>query len=643
MINGFIRVAAAVPRVNVADVEANVDNIIKMATELDSKGVELAVMPEMCITGYTCGDLLESHTLLDAARNGLERIVQASYSWKLDLVVGLPLSYGTDLRNCAVAIGQGQIKLIVAKEYIPTYGEFYERRWWAPAPPGMPRVFTCAAGVKVGIEICEELWVPQPPSGRAVLEGAQVILNLSASDDSAGKYEYLRRLVRGQSARCHCAYVYASAGYGESTSDVVFDSKLIITERGDLLACNRRWDENDRMAIADVDIAAIDYDRHHTGTFGESAARAGLSPLTPSTLPLATTDFEKRLDYRHVAPLPFVPSDPAELKEECWEVTAIQTAGLCCRLDFIKCSKVVIGISGGLDSTLALLIAVNAFDRLGLDRKGIIGVTMPGFGTSDRTHSNACGLMEQLGVTMREISIAAAVTQHFSDIGHDPAVHDVTYENAQARERTQILMDLANQENGIVLGTGDLSELALGWATYNGDQMSMYGLNAGVPKTLVRRIVSWFADKAEEEGRASEAATLRDIVNTPVSPELLPTSKDGNIAQKTEDLVGPYELHDFFLYYTLRFGFSPARIYWLARQAFAGTELGHDKVILHWLYVFVKRFFSQQFKRSCMPDGPKVCTVSLSPRGDWRMPSDASSRLWRQSVERIARQRGVEL
>lgn len=643
MINGFIRVAAAVPRVNVADVKTNVDNIIRMASELDSKGVELAVMPEMCITAYTCGDLLESHTLLEAARAGLERIVEASRQWKLDLVVGLPLSYGTDLRNCAVAIGQGQIKLIVAKEYVPTYGEFYERRWWAPAPPDMPRVFTCAAGVKVGIEICEELWVPTPPSGRCVLEGAQVILNLSASDDSAGKYDYLRRLVRGQSARCHCAYVYASAGYGESTGDVVFDSKLIIAERGDLLAGNRRWDDTDRMAIADVDIAAIDYDRHHTGTFGDCAARAGLSPRVPSTLNLATTDFEKRLDYRKIEQLPFVPSDPAELDERCWEVTSIQTAGLCRRLDFIHCRKVVIGISGGLDSTLALLIAVQTFDRLGLDRSGIIGVTMPGFGTSGRTRSNAQMLMESLGVTIREIPIGPAVLQHFHDIGHDPDKHDVVYENAQARERTQILMDLANEENAIVLGTGDLSELALGWATYNGDQMSMYGINAGVPKTLIRSIVGWYADKAEAEGRIEEARTLRDIVATPVSPELLPADASGSIAQKTEDLVGPYELHDFFLHYTLRYGFSPARIYWLARQAFDGTPLGDDKVLIHWLHVFVKRFFAMQFKRSCMPDGPKVGNVSLSPRGDWRMPSDASATLWRQGVERIARQRGVTL
>lgn len=643
MINGFIRVAAAVPRVNVADVWTNVDNIIAMAGDLDSKGVELAVMPEMCITGYTCGDLLESHTLLEAARAGLQRIIEASSQWKLDLVVGLPMSFGTDIRNCAVALGQGQLKLIVGKEYMPTYGEFYERRWWAPAPSGMPRVFTCAAGVKVGIEICEELWVPQPPSGRAVLEGAQVILNLSASDDSAGKYDYLRRLVRGQSARCHCAYVYASAGYGESTSDVVFDSKLIVAERGDLLACNRRWDASERMVIADVDIAAIDYDRHHTGTFGDSAARANLSPREPSTLSLATTDFERRLKYRVIEPMPFVPSDTAELDERCWEVTSIQTAGLCRRLDFIHCKKIVIGISGGLDSTLALLIAVNAFDKLGYDRKGIIGVTMPGFGTSTRTRTNAHALMEQLGVTILEIPIADAVTQHFEDIGHDPAVHDTTYENSQARERTQILMDLANKENAIVLGTGDLSELALGWATYNGDQMSMYGINAGVPKTLVRYIVSWFADKAEAAGRPEEATTLRDIVGTPVSPELLPAAEDGTIAQKTEDLVGPYELHDFFLYYTLRFGFSPARIYWLAKQAFADSPLGEDKMIIKWLYVFVKRFFSQQFKRSCMPDGPKVANISLSPRGDWRMPSDASSRLWREGVERIARRRGVEL
>lgn len=633
MTNGFLRVAAAVPPVSPADVAANTEGIIALAGELDTKSVELAVMPEMCVTGYTCADLFHSSTLIAAAADGLRRIAEASRNWKLTLVVGVPVSTGTSLLNCAAVVASGEVRMMVAKQFLPTYNEFYERRWWSPGPDGQPRTFECAGAV-VGVEICEELWTPQPPSGRAALAGAHVIVNLSASDDLIGKYDYLRGLVAQQSARCLCAYAYASAGYGESSTDLVYSGKALIAERGTMLAENDRWNPESRYVIADIDIEAIERDRIHTTSFADSAVAAGVTP-TASTLSDRHSDPMWLPEYRSIDPHPFVPPRADDRNSRCTEIVNIQTAGLARRLDAIHCRSLTVGISGGLDSTLALLVAARAFDRLNLPRTGIIGVTMPGFGTTGRTYDNALSLMRGLGVTIREVPIAEAVNLHFRDIGHDPAIHDITYENSQARERTQILMDIANQTGGIVLGTGDLSELALGWATYNGDHMSMYGINCGVPKTLVRYLVEWFADRHRDAGNTVVADTLADIVDTPVSPELLPPDADGNIAQKTEDTVGPYTLHDFFLYYTLRFGFSPTRIYQLAQVAFRGTPYGDRALILKWLKVFFRRFFTQQFKRSCLPDGPKVGSVCLSPRGDWRMPSDASAALWLAEIDRL--------
>lgn len=632
MINGFLRVAAAVPPVNVADVKANVNAIISMASELDRLGVELCVMPEMCVTAYTCGDLFHSRTLLDSALKGVEAIAEASRQWNLDLVVGAPLEVDGVLRNCAIAIGEGKVKLVVGKHFLPNYNEFYERRWFAPAPADQPRIFE-SHGVKVGIEICEELWAVEPPSGAMSLRGAQVIVNLSASDDLIGKYDYLRSLITGQSGRCLCGYAYASAGFGESTTDLVFTPKAMIAECGTMIAENNRWQFDSRTAIADIDIEAIARDRIHNTTFAASQEDLPGRPTQqiPATPPTGITDTDILPEYRKVNPRPFVPDTNDALNERCNEIIDIQTAGLVRRLGFIHAKSLTVGISGGLDSTLALLVAHRAFTHLGLDPKGIIGVTMPGFGTTTRTRSNATKLMERLGVTIREIPIGAAVNQHFKDIGHDPEVRDITYENSQARMRTMILMDVANQTGGIVLGTGDLSELALGWATYNGDHMSMYGVNAGVPKTLVRHLVNWFATTATDHELAT---TLTDIVATPVSPELLPPSADGTIAQITEDNVGPYELHDFFLYQTLRYGFSPERIFILARKAFS-PEAYPSGVIAKWLDTFFRRFFSQQFKRSCLPDGPKVGSVCLSPRGDWRMPSDASSAEWLAATTRL--------
>ena len=635
MKSGFLRVAAVAPRVNVADVPFNLEQTLAALEHLESEGVELAVFPECGLTGYTCGDLFHSRPLLDAARGALRQLIDRSRSLRIHFIVGLPVEAGGALYNCAALVADGHVTL-TAKSYVPNYNEFYERRWWAPCPtdgsvaacsefgPVRAGVVTDCHGARVGVEICEDLWVPAPPSAKMAMEGAEVICNLSASDDLIGKYAYLRTLVTQQSARCICAYVYAGAGYGESSTDLVFDGKAMIAENGAMLEAAPRWQSEGSMVIADVDIEALRRDRMHMTTFADCARNSGAAPAPA----LATADDsgESDLRYRRVNPRPFVPADDSAIDERCDEIVNIQTAGLARRLDFIRCRSLTVGISGGLDSTLALLVAVRAFDRLGLDRKGIIGVTMPGFGTTGRTHSNAVRLMELLGVSIREISIVPAVNQHFADIGHDPKVHDVTYENSQARQRTLLLMDIANQTGGIVLGTGDLSELALGWATYNGDHMSMYGVNGGVPKTLVRYLVRWFAMQAEGDGELRRV--LLDILDTPVSPELLPASADDTIAQRTEDLVGPYDLHDFFLYYTLRYGFSPERIMLLARKAFAGSEFTED-VIQHWLNTFCRRFFSQQFKRSCLPDGPKVGSVCLSPRGDWRMPSDASSVLWR--------------
>ncbi len=634
MRDGFLRVAAASPAVRVADVEANIDNILTVCKAAADDGAAMVVLPELCITGYTCGDLFHNATLLEAAARGLERLVN-ELDERLGLVfAGMPVMCDNTLYNCAVAVSRGCVYGAIPKTYLPAYNEFYEKRWFAPAPDSprdvvigqyettmWARMIFDLEGVRVGAELCEDLWAPLPPSTELSLAGAELMVNLSASDDVIGKYAYLRDLVAQQSARCLGAYVYASAGFGESSTDLVFDAKLFIAENGRMLAENKRWTRGDQHVTADIDIEAVRRDRMHLRTFADCAARHRASGcIIKCVAHPAPADGL----IRYVDAHPFVPSDAAHLSDRCEEILHIQTSGLCQRLAATHCRSLVIGISGGLDSTLALLVAVRAFDSMQIPRTGIVAVTMPGFGTTGRTYNNAMGLMRALGVTIREISIVPAVTQHFSDIGHDPAVHDVTYENSQARERTQLLMDIANQCGGMVLGTGDLSELALGWATYNGDHMSMYGVNSGVPKTLVQHLVRYTA--LAEACEADVSAYLLDIVDTPISPELIPADEHGNIKQKTEDLVGPYELHDFYLYYMLRYGFGPRRIYLLARKAFG--EAYSDDTIKHWLRTFFRRFFAQQFKRSCLPDGPKVGSVTLSPRGDWRMPSDASAALW---------------
>lgn len=636
MREGFYRVAAVIPAVQPADVNSNVLSIISMIDKLKGQHVDIAVFPEMCVTGYTCADLFHNSTLLEAVEPAIREIANATEADDVPaVVVGAPLIVNSVLYNCGIVI-KGKVLAIVPKTYIPNYNEFYEKRWWVSAPDSQEMISFCGQdnvafgtktmirinGVNVGVEICEDLWTPIPPSSYSTIAGAEVIVNLSASDDLIGKYSYLKNLVAQQSARCICGYVYASAGYGESSTDLVFDGKAIIAENGSILDVNERWKHSPQITICDIDIEALRRDRLHIGSFAD-CHRNNMQEYTVVTCDFAHSDNAEFPLLRTVNPMPFVPASDSRLRERCEEIVNIQVAGLCRRLEFTHCHNLVVGISGGLDSTLALLVAVRSFDRLGIDRKGICGVTMPGFGTTGRTHRNAVELMEALGVSTREISIVPAVNQHFADIGHDPENHDVTYENSQARERTQLLMDIANQLGGMVLGTGDLSELALGWATYNGDHMSMYGINAGIPKTLVRHLTRYFADNVVDE-RCRK--TLLDIIDTPISPELIPAAADGTIKQKTEDLVGPYELHDFFLYYTLRFGFSPKRIFILALNAFDGKYQREN--IKHWLTVFFRRFFAQQFKRSCLPDGPKVGSVCLSPRGDWRMPSDASSALW---------------
>lgn len=646
MQNGFLRVAAAVPKVALADCFANANAIVSLSTEIfSSERARLIVFPEMSMTGYTCGDLFHSSLTLDNVNEAIVRVAAETAGLPCMIIVGAPiLADDGMLYNCGVVIAAGKILGAVPKSYLPNYNEFYEKRWWRSGI-GVETTFSLDGGddvfplcrntlfdldgVKIGIEICEDLWTAIPPSSHHALAGAEVLVNLSASDDLIGKYDYLMGLIKQQSARSLAAYIYSGAGMGESSTDLVFDGKAVIAENGGILKQNDRWADGPQYVVADVDILAIRRDRLHIGSFGDCAAseNRGNYKIIPVTLrELPPYDGIKR----HLSKRPFVPDNEIHVDERCTEIINIQVAGLAQRLRATRCQSLVVGISGGLDSTLALLVAVKAFDKLGLDRKGITGVTMPGFGTTGRTHQNAVTLMESLGVSVREISIVAAVNQHFADIGHDASVHDVTYENSQARERTQLLMDIANQTGGMVLGTGDLSELALGWATYNGDHMSMYGVNSGVPKTLVRYLVKWFADRAVDD---RQRQSLMDIIDTPISPELIPADSNGEITQKTEDLVGPYELHDFFLYYVLRYGFSPRRIYLLACNAF---ERDYDKeTIKHWLRVFFRRFFSQQFKRSCMPDGPKVGSVCLSPRGDWRMPSDASSSMWLAEIDEL--------
>lgn len=620
--------AAAVPRVEVADCRANADHIIGLARTMAADGVRLAVFPELSVTAYTCGDLFLQPTLIDSAFEQMHRIARETADLPTVLVVGMPLMIAGALRNCGVVISSGEVKGVQTKEYLPNYGEFYEKRWFRHDARAQHNLFV-VDGVRFGVEICEDLWAPIPVSTHQALAGAEIIVNLSASNDLVGKRAKVHELVTHQSTALRCAYLYSASGYGESTTDLVFDGKAIIAELGRTLADSPRWRREAYYESADVDVQLIRSERVVNSSFTDCRVREDGPELwkyidvTPAAPVPATRELR-----RHIDPMPFVPSDPAALESQCVETANIQSLGLAKRLEITCCRNLVIGISGGLDSTLALLVACRTFDMLGLPRTGIHAVTMPGFGTSGRTKSNAMKLMEALGVTIREIPIARAVEQHFADIHHDPALRDVTYENAQARMRTLILMDLANEVGGLVLGTGDLSELALGWATYNGDQMSMYGINAGVPKTAIRPQVAWYASLWPEL-----SATLADIIDTPVSPELLPADANGTIAQKTEDLVGPYELHDFFLYQLLAMRRKPSVIFLLATIAFDG-KFGRD-VIKHWLRTFIRRFFAQQFKRSCMPDGPKVGSVCLSPRGDWRAPSDAEANLWLEDIKNL--------
>ena len=634
---GFLRVAAASPRVWLANPAKNAAEIIRMAGEAAGSGTSVLVFPELCVTGYSCADLFAQERLLTAAEEAVAQVLKATKGLKLLLAIGAPVRFDGRLYNCALLLKEGKLLGIVPKTYLPNAAEFYEMRWFQSGDKLAQPVEAEYAGQKaligirqlfrlghatVGVEICQDLWVPLPPCTWAALAGAQVILNLSASNEALCKQDYRRMLVSSTSARLNAIYVYSSCGYGESTQDLVWGSSSIICENGAVLAENQRFGRESSVITADADVARLENVRARNVNFRETLAEVPAFVKVPAGEP-AATDFEKEL-LKKVDPHPFVPSgNPEELSARCREILDIQTLGLCTRLEHIGCRTAVIGISGGLDSTLALLVTARAFDRLGWERSRIIGITMPGFGTSGRTKSNADVLMEKLGITRREISIVAAATQHLKDIEHPLDKTDTTYENAQARERTQILMDVAGQEGGIVIGTGDLSELALGWCTYNGDHMSMYGVNASIPKTLVRTLVSW----AAKEHFADASDVLNDIVDTPISPELLPTDKDGTIAQVTEDLVGPYELHDFFLYQVMRWGFEPEKVLFLAKKAFAGSY--SEAEIKKWLDTFYRRFFSQQFKRSCMPDGPKVGSVSLSPRGDWRMPSDVSSELWR--------------
>ena len=633
---GFVKVAAAVPAVKVADVDYNVQQIESIIAQAEGRGVEVIVFPELCITGYTCQDLFKEQLLLDRAESAV--ITLLDFTRKLDIIsiVGLPVIISGLLYNCAAVIQSGQLLGIIPKTYLPNYAEFYEKRWFASAQDlnptvfyfagtsvsvsAEPKLFVTTYGMKFGVEICEDVWAPIPPSNNLALSGADIIFNLSASNELIGKHAYLKSLLAQQSARTISGYVYASSGFGESTQDLVYGGNAMIFENGHLLVEGDRFSFSPQIQQCQIDIEKLRVERRQNTTFIN--AQRSSHALEIACKPVQERDFELQ---RTIDPHPFIPKNE-DMQSACEEILNIQVAGLAKRLYHINAQKAVIGISGGLDSTLALLVTVKAFDKLDLNRKGIIGITMPGFGTTDRTHNNAVKLMNTLGVTIREISIAKAVTQHFEDIGHDMKHHDITYENSQARERTQILMDVANQENAIVIGTGDLSELALGWATYNGDHMSMYGVNAGVPKTLIRYLVTYVSREMATE-------TLLDIVDTPISPELIPADEKGNIKQKTEDLVGPYELHDFFIYYFLRYGFRPKKIFLLAQKAFASTY--DDATIKKWLITFCRRFFNQQFKRSCLPDGPKVGSVSLSPRGDWRMPSDASSALWLKECEAL--------
>lgn len=693
---GLLRVATAIPTVKVADAEYNLKQHIQLIHEAHQQGVQLLVFPELSITGYTCADLFHHEPLLQGAKLALMHLCEATRGIDMAVVVGCPLSYQNRLYNCGVLLGDGKIVGIVPKVYLPNYAEFYEARWFASGaevPAGarisLGRLADTSfdnilfgqnllfdfEGVTLGIEICEDLWVPMPPSSRMALAGANVIVNLSCSDEVLGKHAYLRQMIKAQSGRLACAYVYASAGFGESSTDLVFAGKGLIAENGSLLGESERFQMESHLLVRDVDIEKLMVLRRSQTTFTQLQPGMGVMNeqqvygefrriyeptqhgyYTIGLTKLPAPDFASNLN-RFVTPRPFVPTPinetglSTEMEERCSEIFNIQVQGLVTRLNHIKCQTAVIGISGGLDSTLALLVTVQAFDKLGWDRSRIVGITMPGFGTSGRTYKNSMQLMKSLGITVKEISIVKSVNQHFQDLGIDSSIHDVTYENCQARERTQILMDASNQYNGIVIGTGDLSELCLGWCTYNGDHMSMYAVNTSVPKTLVKYLVKYVALKMDRELKTrlqmsidekAVVKTLLDVIDTPISPELIPTDEKGNIAQKTEDLVGPYELHDFFLYHSFRFGASPRKIFMLAKHAFQDYEYEElregtydDATIKKWMHTFFRRFFQQQFKRSCLPDGPKVGTVSISPRGDWRMPSDACATLWLKECDTL--------
>lgn len=665
MVEGLVRVATATPRVTVADPFSNAENILALMKEAAEEEARLLVLPELALTAYTCQDLFFQEALRRESREAFRRLLWESRDLPVLTVVGLPFYAGDKLYNAAAVICRGEVLGIVPKRNLPNYGEFYEKRWFSEAPEtammvhvtdypdGIERKHRVPFGswllftaedmpmFRLGVEICEDVWVAETPSTRLALSGATVLANSSASTETVGKSGYRRSLISQTSARLVAAYLYANAGEGESSQDLVFGGQNLICENGTVLCESRRFMPG--IQFTEIDVSRLQSERRKKNTYGsESAAEeeglvqivpfrfAGRKKQTRVTASLSEESGFNDYRFREINPHPFVPGKHEERAERCEEILSIQAMGLKKRLEHIGCRSAVIGISGGLDSTLALLVTVRAFDLLEIPRKNILSVTMPAFGTTDRTYRNACRLTSELGATLREIDIKKAVMQHFSDIGHDPALHDVTYENGQARERTQVLMDLANELDGIVIGTGDLSELALGWATYNGDHMSMYGVNAGVPKTLIRHLVRYEAEAFSGEVEK----VLLDVLDTPVSPELLPPGGDGSISQKTEDLVGPYELHDFYLYQVLRFSESPKKIYQMARRAFAGSEYD-DATLLKWLKKFYYRFFRQQFKRSCLPDGPKVGSVSVSPRGDLRMPSDASVRAWIRELEEL--------
>lgn len=637
MEQGFVKVAAATPKIKVADPVYNAGVICEKLEEAYAAGARLIVFPELCLTGYTCGDLFMQQLLLEKALAQLSRVAEATRNKNVLVAVGLPMEMDGALYNVAAVLWNGSVLGFVPKANVPSYAEFYEGRHFSEGnakpvsyvyegkavPFGINILFTCEnlRELTVGFEICEDLWVADSPCISHALTGATVIANLSASNETVGKDEYRELLVKSSSAKMICGYVYCSAGEGESTQDMVFGGHNLIAENGTILEQVKRFAST--TIYGDIDVQRIDHERRRMGGFGKKSLADYV--VVPFHLTIEKTALKRTFSC-----MPFVPGDEEKRRQRCEEILSIQSYGLKKRLEHTKLQAAVVGVSGGLDSTLALLVTVRAFDLLSLDRKGIIAVTMPCFGTTDRTCDNARRLAETLGTTLEEIDIREAVTVHFRDIGQSIDNHDVTYENGQARERTQVLMDIANRVNGLVIGTGDMSELALGWATYNGDHMSMYGVNAGVPKTLVHHLVQYYSEKY---GEGELGGILEDVLDTPVSPELLPPV-DGEIAQKTEDLIGPYELHDFFLYYVLRCGFPPAKVYRVAKLAFQGQY--DNRTILNWLKIFYRRFFRQQFKRSCLPDGPKVGSVALSPRGDLRMPSDASENLWLSEVEKLS-------